>query len=423
MARYVASLSEECIHELTLTGCGWGIILAQWNLALYPSTAGRPMVAVFPLNVEASTLQCSEVLRWLRKSYKRLQALGESAPPMPRYFEQLYSSYLKRCSARRGRELHRLLPQAAHAFSRTAMRENRLWVHTRPRIGVILALSKDHAYFYGRALGLWRCYCARHRDCEVVVEWENFLKAYPYRLMMDEGGHIKPTWGLSWNRWFALQRHLDAYEWVFSADPDQFVSQQCFASYSLSDALRAAGALDLPSDGGVAPVLVARDFPRFHTLNSASVFLRGGDAGKLFLSLLFSRLEVQGLSDWDQSAWDQTMIEFLDLWKHAQHWIRSGDNSLQRPPLGRLPRFESTRCMEEQYLWIDSTASLDRFTQCWHDFVDELFGAFGARKWPQDAPLRLLDPETADINFVIGNRDTKDNPVFWHLAGKLKYVQ
>eukprot|EP00930_Biecheleria_cincta_P013393 TRINITY_DN11963_c0_g1_i1.p1 TRINITY_DN11963_c0_g1~~TRINITY_DN11963_c0_g1_i1.p1 ORF type:complete len:630 (+),score=80.00 TRINITY_DN11963_c0_g1_i1:160-1890(+) len=423
LATYVERLPTACLNELSVTSCLKGLVLIRWNTILYARARRSPGWE----EMENSSLQCSVILRDLRSDYKRLDIVEKENMPWafrPFWFETRYVSMLRRCVDIRKHELYTLLPRAAYAFSTAALQEERLWVRERPRIGVILAMTKKEAHFYGHALGIWRCYCARHGDCEIVVEWENFLKYgdYPANYAVDYyTQEFSMKRGFAWNRWFALQRHLDAYEWVFTADPDQFISRQCFTSYSLSDALQASGALD-PAGSTLPPVLVMRDFPTFQTLNSAGVFLRGGEAGRLFLSLLIGRLHWKGFADFDQSSFDQTVIEFLDLWHHVKA------QKLQSTS-GKKPRFRdnidfmSAECLKKQYAWLDGSNVLEMYNECWHAFVARMFGAFGARTVPEDAPICFLNPEQVDINYVVGLRPQDDEPLVWHLAGKHKFVR
>lgn len=226
---------------------------------------------------------------------------------------------------------------------------------------------------------------------------------YPSFKEAASNGFMNTRIGKSWNRWFALRRHLDAYEWVLTVDPDQFPSQECFLGRSLSTVLKDAGADD-PS-----VMLVMRDFPRFHTLNSAGVFLRQGSGARLFLDLLFARMYWEGVADFDQSAFDQSILEFLDLWSAEQFANRKA-----------IP---GSRCLIFQLAWLDGSNILERYLQCWHDRVDSLFGPFGEREYVDGAPLRLLDPRLVDINYVIGSRPQDDAPLIWHLAGKDKFYK
>lgn len=423
LSTYVERLPEACLSELSSTSCLKGLVLIRWNNFLY----ARARHSSGWETMESSSMECSRVLRNLRADHKRLDIVEKSMLPWklkPFWFESRYVSMLKRCVRVRKDELYALLPRANYAFSRSALQEERLWVRERPRIGVILAMAKKEAHFYGHAIGIWRCYCARHRDCEIVIEWENFLKygEYPSNYAVDHYTQdFSMKRGFAWNRWFALQRHLDTYEWVFTADPDQFISHQCFTSYSLTDALQASGALN-PVGSAPPPVLVMRDFPTFQTLNSAGVFLRGGEAGRFFLSLLIGRLHWKGFADFDQSSFDQTVIEFLDLWHHGKA------QDLQSPSGKKLrlkekAHFMSAECLKTQYAWLDGSNILEMYNECWHRFVARMFGGFGERVMPEDAPIRFLSPEKVDINYVVGLRPQDDEPLVWHLAGKHKFVR
>eukprot|EP00434_Breviolum_minutum_P023750 symbB.v1.2.020949.t1/scaffold1788.1/size101334/4 len=212
----VAHLSEDCIERLWDTSCLFG-----WSWVDWASTLGW-----------ASTL-AGECNGLEKKQPTVLEGdIGYDGRIEAAFFHAGYVRVQRQCAQIRQRE--KLLPLAAHAFQHSQV-EERLWVRQRPLVGVVLAVAQH----------------------EVIV-----LDTRTVRL------------GLAWNRWFALQRHIEAYEWVFTADPDQFISHQCFLSYSFTDVLREAQVKDMNTP---RPVIIMRDFPRFHTLNSAGVFFRGVD--------------------------------------------------------------------------------------------------------------------------------------------------
>eukprot|EP00439_Symbiodinium_sp_Y106_P017906 s25_g2.t1 len=324
MAKYAAGLPTHCVTELYATTCYPGLMIMQWNSHVY----GSALTKTQRQPADRSFEECSQVLSEMRKlhgfvrRYANLDYLD-----LGTFFADGYQEMMKRCTRTRQHELRDLAPRAARALASDALRESRAWVSERPKVGVILAMSRSEASLYKNTMDIWHCYCARHKDCEVVVEWDNFLQVgqYPYVWLETE----TPTRrvGFAWNRWFALQRHLDAFEWVFTADPDQFISHECFLSFSFTDVLRQASAATPPSDG-ILPVVVMRDFPGFQTLNSAGVFFRGSDASRLFLSLLLGRLRWRGMLDFDQTSFDQTILEFLDLWRNAAALIRGKATAL-----------------------------------------------------------------------------------------------
>jgi len=326
--------------------------------------------------------------------------------PGVRFFERLYEQQLQRCATIRRRELHELLPEASVAFSARELNAERPWVGGRPKIGVIMALTTKESDFYARTLDMWRCYCAIHKDCEVVLETPDFLPdgRYPYTHALNpHTGDVEVKVGKAWNRWYALRRHLDAYEWVFTADPDQFPSWECFNSVPLSEALKS---VDAEARGRTPPVVVMRDFPRYHTLNSAGIFFRGGAASRLLLEILFGRAFWEGCADFDQSAFDHTILEFTDLWAKVS--------------LGG--QLQSHRCLVEQFPSLENRNSLEPYVNCWHDYMDRLFGPYEQRQFGT-SPMRLVDPAKIDINYVVGGRTSKDAPLIWHQAGKNKHYR
>ena len=379
MVKYVQHLPSKCSDLPGDCIPGWAAI--AWHLTLqkfYRRKRGR------------SSHGCFKFLSDLRLLYAQMKATLQRLP------NNLEASYIKlqgACAEIRQRELKEMVARARLAFQ---SKEERFWVQQRPRVGVVLAMSeKDMSSLYRNTLHLWKCYCAKHGDCEVVVELKNFLKITDYPVIRTHDTYRR---GFAWNRWFALQRHLDAYEWVFTADPDQFISRQCFSSYSFSDVLREAKVDEDPS-----VVMVMRDFPEFHTLNSAGIFFKASEAARLFLSLLTSRLHQQGLLDFDQSAFDQSLLEFLDLWLNVKE---------------KHSHFSSTSCQMYQVPAVDNRPVMPEYYECWHQFLTRAIGEFGHRR--HEGPVRFLNPSRVDINYVIGGRDTKDEPLLWHYAGHMK---
>lgn len=395
MSRFYSGLSSTCQEVYAnIQECSLGVMLARLNRLRYPK-------AIAGEDAARDTEWCAGVLKVLRLMFQVMWMIGMADIS---WFERTYESQVLFCAHIRRRELRRLLPRAALAFAphgRTA--GTRPWVGGRPRIGVIVALAPREAQEYRRTLDVWKCYCRRHSDCEVVVETADFLppSKYPIMKTIDEGVH-KVKYGKAWNRWFALRRHLDSYEWVLTADPDQFLGRDCFGSVSLSEALAAAGV-----DSGPGPAVVMRDFPRFHTLNSAGIFFRGGEEARLLLDLMFGKMYWVGMGDFDQSAFDQSILELVDLW--------AGEAS------GAFGK--SSACLMALFPSHKGDASLDTYNRCWHDFMDyHLRGPF-ARRRAAGSPLALLDPQIVDINYVFVARSSADPPLVWHFAGKDKLLR
>ncbi|CAE7576400.1 unnamed protein product [Symbiodinium sp. CCMP2456] len=434
MAKYAAGLAASCVAELSRTTCYTGLVIMQWNSYVYGSALTKSQRH----RADRSFEECSQVLE--------------------EFFHDGYMAMMKRCARTRQRELRDLVPRAAHVLASDALQESRAWVSERPKVGVIMAMSSQEASLYKHTLDIWHCYCARHKDCEVVVEWDNFLPAgqYPYVWLDSEAKTPKRRFGFSWNRWFALQRHLDAFEWVFTADPDQFISHECFLSFSFTDVLRQASAVAPPSDG-VLPVVVMRDFPEFQNLHLSC----GGPEVRTAQALVEFRYLVtlkESRCLWmdpeDQSSFDHTILEILDLWRNAA----ASSVLLLEAPLDfltaltccgvvvgkgltnrvRQQAVEGGFLKEPHFGFQDGTPEAV-YLECWHvfargpdgerlgnslDLVASILGDFGQRKDSlhglHPAPIRFLSPEEVDINFVIGGRNVSDAPLVWHFAGALK---
>lgn len=401
MASYVMGLPWNCRQEI-LTQCPFGFAVSFVNAFKYPSIRGK--------RKKRSTKQCSNSLSKLHVIRQMLLQLSET--DLTRRYLGFLKSFEKRlmpeCSRDRRKELRDLTGVATTAFAEEEMSAARPWVGGRPRIGVIIAMARRDRKLYANTLDMWRCYCAHHGDCELVLEIADFMEdgEYPRSPLQQYGGNLI---GKAWNRWYALRRHLDSYEWVFTADPDQFPSRECFGSFSFTDVLKAAG-LD-EAGRYYKTVIVMRDNLSFHTLNSAGFLIRGGSASRLFLNLLFERSHWYGLVYIDQSAWEQTVLEFLDLWAYVR----------EQPKNESRWQLRSHLCLAPQLSQSDPSGSgrLHIYAQCWHDFLNTLFGPIGSRQFG-GSPLVLVHPRTLDFNYVVGNRPRNDPPLFWHLAGMFK---
>mmetsp|Transcript_100307 Transcript_100307/g.323681 ORF Transcript_100307/g.323681 Transcript_100307/m.323681 type:complete len:701 (-) Transcript_100307:83-2185(-) len=478
---YAAGLGQACSDRLLqVPQCASGLLLALFAAELH-----APLLWGVPRRPAPGygTSECTLVLRRLQRAL--LIALDrepqEGLPGSDQWFRAGYGRVLRRCASIRDAELAALVPEARaawrHADATAAEPQPRVPAARQaadlgmmspgdgravgePRLGVVMAVNWGRsAEFYGQTLELWECYCRRHGDCQLVLDTaESALAAYPEVPSRDEAtGRTFLRKGREWNRWYALERHLGEFDLSFTADPDQFPSRQCFgtsftaalAAHGLTPSARpcaqgpgearcharspagqgAAGASTTSQGAGdpagaedwPGPDVVMRDFPRYHSLNSAGVFLRNSPGARLLLRLLFDKVHWHGLPNLDQSAFDQTLLELLDLW----HRSRGSAGS----PGSAAPR--SAACLE-QLLAIPSwrAGTAERYAACWHDLVEALLGAFDERDAGRRAraglalraPVYLADPRVADFNYVLGNRSWADEPLVYHYAGKDKHL-
>eukprot|EP00928_Gymnodinium_smaydae_P069238 TRINITY_DN5264_c2_g1_i1.p1 TRINITY_DN5264_c2_g1~~TRINITY_DN5264_c2_g1_i1.p1 ORF type:complete len:660 (-),score=80.98 TRINITY_DN5264_c2_g1_i1:328-2169(-) len=419
---YVGSLGPKCWHRVatTIQGCARGIALASWAYWRYR----RPHVdrsydypASVPVGDPASgtrvqtrgeARRCLEDLQRLRHAYKLYSLVDEEVQTSvePEYFKREFVAHLHTCLRARARDLKSFLDTAKSAFHGNPSDAAGATLKSTmqgPRIGVIIAVAPKDRPFYANTLDMWQCYCKRHGDCEVILDGEDFLneEEYPEVVATDFEGVVTKR-GKAWNRWFALRRYLDRYEWLFTADPDQFISRECFRDTPLSAALR---------DVDASAQVVMRDFARFQTLNSAGVFFRRGDGSRLFIDLLISKIYWLGLLDFDQSAFDQTVLEFVELFF----------TSAPDVPRSQVV-FSSPLCLVRQSPGHDGQASLQGYFQCWHDLMEGWLGDLGNRR-TTNFPLHLVDPRTMDFNYVVGGRSRAQAPLVWHLAGRDKFMR
>lgn len=425
MLRYVASLSQTCIELLMqVETCAESLLLGQFLAEL-----NAPFLWKVPQRPakEYNTQACTLILKRLQRSLRIvLTRQGEEGlPGSERWYKHHYNKILKRCAVIRSHEISAMIPEARSAWSAEASKAaSQSGPDQQPKIGVVIAVNWEHnAEFYGQTLELWECYCRRHGDCELVLDTlEMDEDSYPVLSGVDAStGHVYFRRGKEWNRWFALDRHLREFELIFTADPDQFVSRECYGT-SLSSALGAHN-LSWPLDKSWnGPDIIMRDFPRYHTLNSAGVFVRQSAGARLLLRLLFDKVHWYGMPNLDQSAFDHTLLEFMDLWHRAQG-IHSTHFSSS---LG------SASCLRHMLAipsWSEGT--FGNYAECWHDLMDSTLGAFdqgdtgsrGRRGTSIRAPLHLADPRFSDFNYVIGNRSWADRPLVYHFAGKDKHLK
>jgi len=449
---YVTSLSFTCERHLR-SACSKGLTIAVYAAELLaPKLWGAPRLGSPSYHARS----CFWSLGRLRQANDFIQQNATDGPPeqpgSKRWFESIYKLIMLRCLNVRGRELQAQVPKASalwlshHSVKQstrdTAIRPHPNYQHhsgpdvRKQVIGIVIAMNMKSYKFYGQILELWECYCRYHGDCKVVVDTTDLPDSqYPEKPEMDEAsGQIKVKAAKEWNRWLALRRHIGSFDFVFSIDPDQYPSQLCFLRTSLSNAFHVLGLtrwgfgaaalstldhqadasdgkqMESPSHVWMGPDIVARDGPVYHDFNSASVFLRNSAGGRLFLDLVLGKMHWRGLVRLDQSAFDQTVLEALDLWRLARGQSAMGITCLQ-------------------YLFPDTSASYsgEPYANCWHSVVEKVLGLFdqpGGRGQKADslqAPVHLADPRVVDINFVPGNRSLIQQPLIWHLAGKDKH--
>lgn len=461
---YVSGLSLTCTDMLMqVPACAGGLLLAVFLVELH-----APFLWSVPRKPHPGydTCECTQILRRLQRGLLIVleRDSEEGRPGSDTWYKRQYGVVLERCAAIRDAEISALIPEAQdiwdlggpHVRSRSGaaskpQEEGR--PQTRgdgPSVGIVIALNwGKSAHFYGQTLEMWECYCRRHGDCRVILDTDELAQdAYPQLVGIDEAtGQRFVRLGKEWNRWFALERHLGEFELSYTADPDQFPSRQCYGT-SFTTALKAQGLtqfgepytcndtgkkrstcrgegsanLPAPVSAGSNPAwsgpdVIMRDFPRFHSLNSAGVFFRNSRGVRLLFRLLFDKVHWYGLPNLDQSAFDHTLLEFVDLWNRA----RGGEST-------SMPR--SVACL--RYLlaipsWRTATAS--QYAECWHSVIEATFGAFdedapgrrAQRGSSIQAPVHLADPRIADFNYVLGNRSWTDEPLVYHYAGKDKH--
>eukprot|EP00929_Paragymnodinium_shiwhaense_P065454 TRINITY_DN32803_c0_g6_i1.p1 TRINITY_DN32803_c0_g6~~TRINITY_DN32803_c0_g6_i1.p1 ORF type:complete len:598 (+),score=89.08 TRINITY_DN32803_c0_g6_i1:84-1877(+) len=423
VATYMRSLNYECRSSINrFVECGHGVTFTGWtkwrhrgrgNWRRFLDAAQKPVPAA---QAGQATEKCLEELQELRHLYLKWKTHeeDEASGVDKTWFEQDYITHLRRCNHVRAQELKHLLGEARRAFYPEASQSSggslggtpaEKPIKKSPRVGVVIAIAPKEESFYSRTLDMWHCYCEWHGDCEIILETEDFLKLHQYpivRAYEPAQSQVITKVGKAWNRWYALRKHISAgdHEWLFTADPDQFISQQCYRSEPLSRALQGLDARNH---------VVMRDFARFQTLNSAGVFFRSSAPAGLFVDLMLSKLHWSGLADFDQSAFDHTVLEFQEMYFTSHPSVPSKDVVMSSP-----------LCLARQLMWVTGQFSLSPYFECWHDLLAGWLGPLGERRQKTN-PLVLVDPRTSDFNYVLGARSAADAPLVWHLAGRDKY--
>ena len=249
------------------------------------------------------------------------------------WFQRIWAALKRRCARTRASELQAYMPEASALWPAPGPPREpspSSFVPT-PRlpspIGLVIALKfRTYDSFYAHSLEAWDCYCQQHGDCRLLVDTVELPdEMYPQLVRKDiETGRLRLAPGKEWNRWIALARHLDAFDVAITVDPDQFPSRECLLNLSFSTVfqvfnLSMFGEVSdgLPDRPGILPDIIMRDSQRFQTLQSTSVVFRRTRGARLFLRLLFDNMRWERLPVLDQSAFEQTVLEFLELWADA----------------------------------------------------------------------------------------------------------
>jgi len=383
------------------------------------------------------------------------QLLEEAEAPLSNWFKFVYYQLTWRCVAAREAELNEFVPEAlaiwgqspveatgaaatvATAAAAAAATAAPALTDTddRPQrvLGAVMALNwQKHADFYGQALEMWECYCRHHKDCRLVLDTQELPEEeYPDQVKCSYWENTcKTVKGKEWNRWLAASRHLNAFEAIITLDPDQYPSRECFLGASFSKALQLLGLNSFPQEGAAAVDIVMRDGPRWHGVQSTSVFFRRGPGARLFFRLLLEKMKWVNLPVLDQSAFEQTVLEFLDLWNHTRQLTAQENNQHASDQMkdGDLLHFQSTFCLHDIVPEAPAREfQLSAYYECWQNRMEELLGKFGdepgvrgMRSHELGSPLFLADPRLVDLSYVLGPRQYSV-PLIWHEAGRDKH--
>lgn len=451
--RFATTLSQGCADELArIPRCTRGVLLSTWASELHaPKLWGAPRILHhMPSksqqatgNSSHNTPSCLKSVYRLERMFVSVQAptLLESFVELGAWFQRTWVRMLRRCADVRHSELRSWIarfstiwPSNHAAQGKTTVPSCHATPQTKPRIGVIMALNwARHATFYGQSIELWECYCRQHRDCSLVLHTGELPEhAYPLQTKVDYySGKAKVVPGKEWNRWIALSQHLPEFDFALTVDPDQFPSGECFLGMPLQSALDRLGLAPMirPADSSSCQdkkrgdlEVVMRDHPRFQRLQSTSVLVRRSPAGKLFLELVLEKMRWPGLPVLDQSAFEQTVLEFLEIWAHIR------DASKLRGPGGSQRR--SADCLIDMLPTGPGRGwQLETYVNCWHDFVEAIVGPFGdipgqrgQHAMEIGCPIFFADPRIADLSYTRGARKSNgETPLFWHLEGRDKH--
>lgn len=350
------SCPETCALVLLLQG-----VPADWECTAQCTQTVPLMISAFQLLKEYHEVE------WLSKAFDILPAL----------------IHRRRgdCAAHRKMELDTL--RLPHSTPPASMFGNRSGgkLPTHARDALLIAATPNMLTMYQPFVNLWRCYALRHGLAFLL---ETDADVLPHGLPPN------------WMRWFAARKHLEHWRSLTIVEPDQFVVPECWP-LSLRDVLAGTPPFHALRP---EPDVATRDFGRPQTLNNGVVFLRNTARGFYFLSELMKKADWMQTIEYDQGAFDETILEFMGM--EARDRGAAGYDS---------------ECVGFLFPNANGNHEAASYAECWWRQAEASSGPFGAR---HSRSLRLVDPRITDVNHVVGARGVQEPALLHHFAGRAK---
>ncbi|KAF4675214.1 hypothetical protein FOL46_002480 [Perkinsus olseni] len=287
------------------------------------------------------------------------------------------------------------------------------------RVGLILSVAYNtrDSPLTRSAVGMWRCYAARH-GYEVVVDDEEYdgydplhtvrypRAVWPLRFVIGKTGEprevsVAQPSSVGWIKWRAASRWLYHYDAIIVADAaDMVVSFSCY---------------DIPlhqflADGAD---VVLRDVPDRTELNGGLAIIRKSFNGRHFLDILLGYASIYGLPFVDQDALALTVLQYAtdEMSGRLSEEGVVGNNTLYQ---------YSSSCLSEVLPFRSLLHSVADLTYCVLTELARIAGPFGARA---TRSIKFVDPRVVDINFKTPRADINTTGFVVHFAGMSKKYQ
>jgi len=147
-------------------------------------------------------------------------------------------------------------------------------------------------------------------------------------------------------------------------------------------------------------------------LNNGVVLVRNSQRGRFFVELLLEKTRWGHTIQHDQGAFDETVLEVLELERRAAELTLAAAEPAHRA----VAPYES-HCLLPLLPSIEGHELVALYAMCWWSQAESLVGKAGQR---QSRVIQFVDPRVLDMNNVVGVRGT-DVPAFlYHFAGRSK---
>eukprot|EP00933_Yihiella_yeosuensis_P020572 TRINITY_DN16464_c1_g1_i1.p1 TRINITY_DN16464_c1_g1~~TRINITY_DN16464_c1_g1_i1.p1 ORF type:complete len:483 (+),score=77.11 TRINITY_DN16464_c1_g1_i1:157-1605(+) len=347
-----------------------------------PEACALAMV-ICSANVQPKEAQhCTHHLHPFLKAKELLESVSQARSILadPKALRDALDVQKIRCSDLQLEELRSLRWPAALPAQQASLLRRAPQEETRLNVAILLASDAKALRRFQPFINLWRCYALRHNY--------HFILDTDVTLVTEEG------LPLNWLRWFAAERHLEFHDYLLVVDPDQFIVPECWHLSIVDEVL---------ADRKELPDVILKDTGAPQTLNNGVVFVRNSPRGRFFLELLLKKAPWLNTIQFDQGAFDETVLEVLGFEKAAKAGsMRYGYDSL---------------CLPYQFKREDGVELIAHYAMCWWNEAEHMAGKVGNRS---SNTFRFVDPRKIDINHVVGWREMQIPAFLYHFAGRSK---